>query len=151
MHCSFLCNHKAEQRPFGKKPASTQRRSRTGKKPQRPSPSPLADVLTALITSGHSPNMVLDDYTIDEIMAYYRAIIRKKTADTRFHASMIRTATQGSQKNYRAYIRALDNAQRKMDTMATGGDVRAVASILDNAVGVSNGGNRRRAPDIDKD
>jgi hypothetical protein len=69
-----------------------------------------------------------------EVLAYYRAIIRKKTSDTRYNASMIRVATQGSQRNYRAYVRGLDNAQKKLDTMDRT-DVQAVTHMLDGVAG----------------
>jgi len=78
----------------------------------------MADLVEALVESGHSEERVLDEYTIDQAQIYHEACIRAQARRTRELASAIRVAQNADRKLWKKYIEELSSIGKRIDEAA---------------------------------
>lgn len=71
--------------------------------------------MATLISAGHPPSYVLDDYTWDEIQVHYEAAIRQDAYDRRNLALMNRISHHAKDRTFKKYLRQLEETGERLD------------------------------------
>ncbi len=91
--------------------------------------------MTALLAAGHSSEMILDDYTAEELQVHYEAAIRLQSKREMDLARVIRVSNNAKSKDFRKFMKQLEDTPRRIDrAMGRRESVESIFNKLDQVI-----------------